>query len=82
MFNTAVSVENRFNHKQLKDKKHQKADKRIKKWKPKGEGLLQIFEKRNSVHHGGWKELSTNVLETAKEACCVTVGRHRKQREA
>ena len=50
----------------LRIKKHQKDEKKIKEWELKDEEVCQIFEKkvqqRISVHHGGWKELSADVL--------------------
>ena len=39
---------------------------------------LKRVQQRNSVHSEGWKELSANVWETAKEVCVVTTGYRRK----
>ncbi len=35
---------------------------------------------RNNINRGGWKQISENVLEVAKEVCGETTGHRRIQR--
>ena len=55
----------------LKRKKKQRGEKKIKEWKLKDEEMQRQFEvkvkQKNNRNRGGWKQLSTNVLEATKQ---------------
>ncbi len=66
-------------------RKESKEDKKIKEWKLKDEETRTQFEVRfqqkNNINREGWKQLSDNVLDAAKEVCSETTGHGRKRRE-
>ena len=70
--------------KNLKRKGKQRGEKKIKERKLRDEETRKQFEvkvqQRNNINRGGWKQLSENVLEVAKEVCGETTGHRRIQR--
>ena len=71
--------------KNLKRRKKQRGDKKIKVWKLKDEETRRQFEmkvqQKNNANRGGWKQLSENLLEAAKEVCGESTGHQRKKSE-
>ena len=52
-------------------------EKKRKEWKLKDDSSK--LQQKNKINRGGWKQISKNVLEAAKEVC-VTTGHQRTQR--
>ncbi|KAK3871404.1 hypothetical protein Pcinc_023453 [Petrolisthes cinctipes] len=63
----------------------QRGKKKRKEWKLKDEDTRRQFkvkvQQKNNRNRGGWKQLSENVLEAAKEVCGETTGYRRRRRE-